>query len=206
MVAAGTGDVPSSSHIYCCRCWLVPRDPIHRFWSRGSRPLSGPSSSSSMLKEDPCKLSVLQCQQPSAEWGGLGATVQPAYGKLHCASSSSWIVCCLKVSANGVLLSLLWCYLGFFHFSFFSWTMQLPQMTTPDNTWICEAPSLFQSLLVYTHLIILTTIFCCGHCRALCKHLGADALLKGTSTVHTCPHLGLELLGPVPYSLRCHCP
>lgn len=61
-----------------------------------------------MLKDDPCKLSVLQCQQHFAEWGGLGATVQPVYMKLHCASYSL-IVCILKILApchtNGVSLS-----------------------------------------------------------------------------------------------------
>lgn len=59
-VAADTGVGPSSSHICCCRCWHAQRCPGRRFWSRGSRGWSGPDSSSSRLKEDPCKLSVLQ--------------------------------------------------------------------------------------------------------------------------------------------------
>lgn len=63
MAAAGTSDVPSSSHICCCRCWRAPRGPSRRFWNTDSRRWSGPGSSSSRLKEDPCKLSVLQCQQ-----------------------------------------------------------------------------------------------------------------------------------------------
>lgn len=59
-VAADTGVGPSSSHTCCCRCWPERRCPGHRFWSRSSRGWSGSDSSSSRLKEDPCKLSVLQ--------------------------------------------------------------------------------------------------------------------------------------------------
>lgn len=93
MAAAGTGAVPSSSHICCCRCWRVRRGPSRRFWNTGSRRWSGPGSSSSRLKEDPCKLSVLQCQQtPPAEWGGLGATAQPAYTMFNWDFFSSFIV------------------------------------------------------------------------------------------------------------------
>lgn len=75
MVAADTGGVPSSSHIYCCHCWRAPKDPGRRFWNMGSRRWSGPGSSSSRLKEDPCKLSVLQCQQhppPHPQWSEVG--------------------------------------------------------------------------------------------------------------------------------------
>lgn len=205
MVAAGRGDVPSSSHIYCCHCWLVPRDPIRRFWNRGSRPLSGPSSSSSMLKDDPCKLSVLQCQQHFAEYGGLGATVQPAYMMLEhicffqfsCLRSQDFSPVshqrCL-VEWNGLLYGTIWVSFTLaFSVGWYSahkwqpqiklWFVKLPSYFI--DFWFIISPSWPHSPLRGEYWNptqerwVTQLVQSSGLFKALCEHSGADNLLKG---------------------------
>lgn len=58
-VAGGTGAGPSSSRTCRCRWRPARRCPCRRSGSRGSRAWTAPGSSSSRLREDPCKLSVI---------------------------------------------------------------------------------------------------------------------------------------------------
>lgn len=62
MVEADRVGALFSSHTCCCHCWLVQRCRCHRCANRVTRVWSGPNNSSSRLREDPCKLSVLQSQ------------------------------------------------------------------------------------------------------------------------------------------------
>lgn len=62
MVEADRVGALFSSHTCRCCCWLVQRCRCRRCVNRGTRLWFGPNSSSSRLREDPCKLSVLQSQ------------------------------------------------------------------------------------------------------------------------------------------------